>query len=165
MKVYLVRHGIALDLGEQGILRDADRPLSERGMHRTREVAQAFARTEPAPDVIGSSPLVRADQTARIFHDVFGKQAPVESCPFMKPGGRAEHLVTWLQARDGDTSVMVVGHMPDLTFMTYDLLKSKPDHPLPFKKAGIASVAFDREPGLGRGELLWLKQPQDLLNE
>lgn len=44
MHVYIVRHGIALDVGEQGVLTDAKRPLSEEGREKTRAAAEGFAR-------------------------------------------------------------------------------------------------------------------------
>ena len=54
MKVlYLVRHGIARNIGEEGVLRDFDRPLSSLGVERTRQVMAGLDTVmEIYPDVI-----------------------------------------------------------------------------------------------------------------
>ena len=44
-EVFLMRHGIAVHLGEQGIRRDGDRMLSQKGRERTRQVAESWSGT------------------------------------------------------------------------------------------------------------------------
>ena len=67
MKIFLVRHGIAVDLGEHGVKSDADRMLSTVGKRRVKDIALALKRLGAVPERIASSPLTRARETAEIF--------------------------------------------------------------------------------------------------
>src|SRR3981189_1223644 len=65
MEIYLVRHGIAVDGESDGP--DAFRPLTGKGRRRFHKTARAFARLGRKLDLILTSPLVRAVQTAEIL--------------------------------------------------------------------------------------------------
>ena len=161
MKLYLVRHGIALNVGEQGINRDHDRPLSDAGRDKTRRAARGMKALGHIPDVIGTSPLVRAEQTAQIFRDALEVEAEVAICDFMAPGGTVTELMTWLKEQSVE-SAMVVGHMPDLAWFTHSCIDESDRHDVHFKKAAVACVSFDGNPGVGRGRFEWLHPPRFL---
>ena len=63
MELYFLRHGIAADEGpaDSG---DAGRPLTEQGIKKMKEAARGLRRLGVRPEVLLSSPLVRARQTA-----------------------------------------------------------------------------------------------------
>ena len=61
IRIYLVRHGIAVDPAEKGTLDDDARPLTGKGRRRFRRLARAFARLGEKLDFIFTSPLVRAE--------------------------------------------------------------------------------------------------------
>ena len=65
MEIYVVRHGIAVP-SEAGIP-DRFRPLTSKGRRRFRRTARRFARLGRELDLILTSPLVRAVQTAEIL--------------------------------------------------------------------------------------------------
>src|SRR5438105_10768988 len=67
IRVYLVRHGIAVNPADSGGLPDDDRPLTGKGRRRFRRAARAFARLGELPDFLFTSPLIRAAQTAEIL--------------------------------------------------------------------------------------------------
>lgn len=161
MRVYIVRHGIALNVGEQGIARDFDRPLSDIGREKTRAAARGLKALGHVPDVIGTSPLVRAEQTAQVLRDELGVSSEVEIVDFMAPGGAPQDLIEWLNNRR-PASAMVVGHMPDVAWMTHACMSNGDPQDLQFKKAAAACVVFDGEAELGRGRLEWLHQPRFL---
>ncbi len=161
MRVYIVRHGIALNVGEQGVARDFDRPLSGIGREKTRAAARGLGALGHVPDVIGTSPLVRAEQTAQVLRDELDVSAEVEMVDFMAPGGAPEDLMEWLNDKRSG-SAMVVGHMPDVAWMTHACLANGDPRDLQFKKAAVACVIFDGEAELGRGRLEWLYQPRFL---
>src|SRR5262249_54586249 len=66
MKLYIVRHGIAIDREDPKCPPEAERYLTEEGIAKTRNVARAVAQLADA-DLLISSPYVRALQTAEIF--------------------------------------------------------------------------------------------------
>ena len=161
MHVYIMRHGIAVDVGEEGITRDADRPLSSEGCRKTEEVAQALAAMNIRLDIVGASPLVRAEKTARIVADAAERPPERMECECLQPGGDAAGVTTWLQGLKAE-SVLLVGHMPDLAAFASHLLVKHDGVDLLFKKAAVCCIAFDGRPAPGRGRLEWLMQPGHL---
>lgn len=159
--LYLVRHGIALDLGQGGITRDFDRPLSSRGAVKTRAVAEGLLALGVKPESIGSSALVRARETADILREVLSPDQPEVICDFMAPGGASASLFNWLKSQPA-SSVMLVGHMPDLSTFTALCQPPETRQWVTFKKAGCACIRFENQIGPGCGELEWYRSPSEL---
>ena len=161
MELYIVRHGAAVNVGDQGITRDEDRILSPAGRKKTTEVARGLANMGVRPERIGSSPLPRALETAHLIAEVLGPQEPVELCDFLRPGATAGDVIKWLH-KAGVESAMVVGHMPDVAAIAAALFSSGATVATVFKKAAVCCVSFDEAPELGKGDLEWLMQPAQL---
>jgi phosphohistidine phosphatase len=111
MKLYVMRHGPAEDFAPSG--RDADRALTPSGRDRVREVAKLLIKSDEAPRVIISSPLVRALQTAEIVAAEVGVDR-VETTRELAPGGDAYGFARALMSGDRKRP-MIVGHEPDLS--------------------------------------------------
>ena len=111
MKLYVMRHGPAEDFAPSG--RDADRALTPSGRDRVREVAKLLVKSDEAPRVIVSSPLVRALQTAEIVAAEVGVDR-VETSRELAPGGDAYAFARALASGDRKRP-MIVGHEPDLS--------------------------------------------------
>jgi phosphohistidine phosphatase len=60
MNLYLMRHGIALPADDPAVAVDAERPLSPKGVKRTRKIAKGMRRLDLSFDVLLTSPLARA---------------------------------------------------------------------------------------------------------
>src|SRR5262249_49031694 len=71
MQLYIVRHGIAIDREDPKSPPDPERFLTEEGIEKTKEVARGVVRLGIVPDLLISSPYVRAMQTAEIFAAAF----------------------------------------------------------------------------------------------
>ena len=162
MQLYLMRHGIALDVGEQGIKRDAERPLSPEGIHKTTAIAAGLAALEIRLDAIGTSPLIRARQTAQIVAEAIGRRATFEECPALAPGGAPEDVFAWLRSHAVE-AVLLTGHMPDLADLASVCLSGRESVNLVFKKAGVCCIAFEGAPAKSQGQLEWLMQPRHLV--
>ena len=67
MILYIVRHGIAVDRSDPNSPPDPERPLTARGIKKTRLAALGLAKFDIKPDPFITSPLIRAVQTAEIF--------------------------------------------------------------------------------------------------
>jgi phosphohistidine phosphatase len=158
MELYMVRHGIAELRGEKP---DDERTLVPKGVKKTRQVAQGLARLGCRPERVGTSPLVRADETAKIMTEVLCPDANYEVCEFLAPGAAASELVKWL-ANLEERTVMIVGHNPDFPEMAASLLTNGGDAEIEFKKAAVCLISFEGEPKEGGGRLLWLMQPRQL---
>ena len=161
MRLYVMRHGPAVDIGEQGVKTDSARMLSAEGRIKTRQVAEGLAAIGVHPDHIGSSPLVRARETAEIAAKVLCENATVEACEFLRPNSHTGQLVKWLQQRPGD-SALITGHIPDVSMIISELIGGRGNCAIKMKKASVACIVFDETPEIGKGVLEWLLQPDQL---
>ncbi|MGD0614137.1 MAG: phosphoglycerate mutase family protein, partial [Verrucomicrobiota bacterium] len=65
MKLYILRHGDAVEHGDPRY-KENDRPLTPKGIQRTKLLAHALRQMEVSFDAVFSSPLARARETAEI---------------------------------------------------------------------------------------------------
>ena len=117
MRLYLVRHGIAdnpsLDRP------DFARALTEPGIERLRLQGQALLRAGFSVDLILTSPLVRAVQTAELLGKAFGIAPQEES--LLGPGCRVPEVQEILGRFPDVRQVMIVGHQPDFGELVREL--------------------------------------------
>jgi phosphohistidine phosphatase len=159
MQLYIVRHGIAIDREDPKCPPDPDRFLTDEGMEKTKQVAEGVAGLGAIPDLMLSSPYLRAFQTAEIFARVcqYPKQKIVKT-DLLLPGAEPLQLFREL-SKDKDLSVVYVfGHAPHVDDLVATGIGSK-RHVSSLKKAGVALMELKRlvPPS---GALLWLATPK-----
>ncbi len=154
MKLFFLRHGIAED-AHNG-MHDADRALTDEGRRQLEQIAQALARIDIRPDVILSSPLTRARQTAEIVAPVLG--SPVEIADELRPGCILDDLQRLVHRYPHDT-IMLVGHEPDFSSMAARLINAD-ERGIALKKAGLIRIEVDGSLRPGRGRLTALLTPK-----
>lgn len=145
MKVYLIRHGIAAERGTY--LDDEQRPLTEIGQIKTTQVAQRLLSIGIKFELILSSPLVRAYQTASILQKV-GLASQIENYQPLKPNGEIQRWIEWQQqwrASNKDSSLALVGHQPDLANWAEILVWGSVRDRLTLKKAGIVGLEIPQD--------------------
>jgi phosphohistidine phosphatase len=159
MKVLLVRHAPAVRSGTGGVP-DHDRPLTRRGRQRFRLAARGLARIAGRPDVLLTSPLTRARETADIAARAFKRVTPrVE--PALGQDD-VDVLVTTLKKFRADATVALVGHEPTLSGLLAHLLgMHQGDDRFAFKKGGAALVNLREGPSVP-GQLMWFVKPRVL---
>ena len=116
MDVLVVRHGVALDRVDaesQGIT-EGERPLTAEGQRRMKGVARGLSKRVPEVDVLISSPLLRARQTAEIVRERYRGLACIESEALL-PEAAPEALAQVLNEHEHPRVVAVVGHEPHLS--------------------------------------------------
>jgi phosphohistidine phosphatase len=157
MKLYFLRHGIA----DWPNWKDDDdrRPLTPDGIEKMKAEAKAIKRLKPELDLILSSPLPRAKQTAEIVGDKLGLK--VTLVPALAPGFSSPKLTTLLKAHVGAESIMLVGHEPDLGGIISKLIGGGR---IIMKKGGLARVDLEEADSLA-GQLIWLLAPKVLAGE
>lgn len=144
MKLYVMRHGPAEDFAPSG--RDADRALTPSGRDRVRDVAKLLVRSDEAPRIIISSPLVRALQTAEIVAAETGVDR-VETSRELAPGGDAFAFARAL-VRDDKKRAMIVGHEPDLSTLVATFLSGSFARDMLKAMVVGLQVRTDEEPAL-----------------
>ena len=143
MLLYLLRHGIAEDHGTRAT--DAERELTELGRERVRDVLAAAKRMKLAtPDLVIASPLIRAQQTAKIAMEVFAKNASFETSDLITPMSEVTETMALIADRAQKFDrVMLVGHDPHLSILGSALLGSS-SIVIEMKKAALAKFEISR---------------------
>ncbi|MBI1797993.1 MAG: phosphohistidine phosphatase SixA [Candidatus Eisenbacteria bacterium] len=160
MRLILIRHGPAGSADPERWPDDGERPLSESGVRRMRLAARGIARMERGIQVILTSPLARALETARLLGDRL-PDARVEAHDVLRPGHSPRRVMDMCASLDGVTHLALVGHEPDLGKLAGTIAFGAPS-PMPFKKAGACAFDFDAAPKAGGGRLLWFLPPRAL---
>ena len=164
MEIYLIRHGIA---AERGTYRDDEqRPLVDKGRAKTAKVAQRLMNTGLKLDLILSSPLVRAYQTAEILQDS-GLCQSLETFAPLKPEGKIEQWLEWLQPyqqKNPQAKLALVGHQPDLGNWAEMLIWGTIKGQITVKKAGVIGFNLpDIGTPIARSTLFLLTSPKWLI--
>jgi phosphohistidine phosphatase len=161
MDLYLIRHAEAEPQGKR-YLDDAQRPLTDGGMEQTRLLADALQRHSVRLDVLVSSPLVRAQQTAEGVRENWHEPVPeLQTCDDLAPSGKPKRVAKFLRQLQAE-AVGLVGHMPDLSVLAGWLLGSR-KVTLDFAKAGVALITCPERIGKGGGQLVWMVTPEWML--
>lgn len=159
MKLYIVRHAIALPRGTPGI-RDEDRTLTDEGIQKMRQVAAGLRRLGCVPEILLSSPLIRARQTAEILLEEFAKGLTMTITPELAPSGSRTALYREIArcARQAD-SVMIVGHQPSLGEIAGEIAWGSPDRYVDLKKGGFCAIDVESFRGIPKGSMISLLTP------
>ena len=162
MHLYLMRHADALNVGEVGIRSDYDRTLSSQGKEQTRSTGQFLNQAGISIDIILSSPLPRAKETAAIIKSCLNNKHAIIETPHLSPIGSMKDLCQQIASLDDVESVLLVGHIPDLEHLTSYLLTGGHRLQSNFRKTSICCMDIQKFPPKGSGILRWMLSP-DLL--
>jgi phosphohistidine phosphatase len=155
MDLYIVRHGIAIDREDPKCPPDPERYLTEEGMDKTKQVAKGIAALGITPDLVISSPYIRAMQTAEIFANAldYSKQK-IRRTDLLLPGAEPLTLFRELSKDKQSSTVFLFGHAPHLDELIAAAFASK--HSITsLKKAGVAALKLKRI-SPPSAEFLWL---------
>ena len=142
MLLYLVRHGIAADREDPGFPPDAERPLTKKGVEKARLVLAGLLQLGTKPDVILSSPLLRAWQTAEIAASFLHyPKDKIRRTDALLPEADPAVLMKELARLNAD-EVLCTGHAPHMDeFIAHATGNRRSFTSL--KKAGVACLEFE----------------------
>jgi phosphohistidine phosphatase len=159
MDLYIVRHGIAIDREDPKCPADPERYLTDDGIEKTREVAKRIASLAISPDLLLSSPYLRATQTAEIFAEALGyPKRKIRHSELLLPGGEPTLFFRELAKDKHSSTICLFGHAPQLDDLIATALGAK-HHITALKKAGVAYVELKRI-SPPSGQLIWLATPK-----
>ena len=156
-ELYLIRHGLAEERGHAWP-DDGKRPLTEEGMESMRKEARGLARLGVVLDVVLSSPLVRARQTADLVAGGLEPRPPIVNVESLTPEGSYAAVVADLEKHARKRRIALVGHEPAIGELAARLGGSR--HPLEFKKGAICRIDVETLPPAGPGALRWFLTPR-----
>ena len=156
MNLLLFRHGPAGKADAARWPDDRARPLTRRGVKRTTLAAHGIARLLGEIDVVVTSPLVRAAETARLLAEAF-ETDNLQTLDALSPGGSERKVIEFLNRQGSHQCVALVGHEPSLGRLAATLVAGT--GMLPLKKAGACVLRCDDEVRSGQAELIWFIPP------
>ena len=178
MELYLIRHGIAEERSPD--VEDEKRVLTAKGREKTQQVAKRLYELGLRFELILTSPLARARQTAEILQTC-GLSSQIKESSHLSPEGDFRLWLSWLEQKQmlaTDTQLALVGHEPDLGQWAEMLIWGKLKQELAFaenspdddsaalvlRKAGIIGINLPKvNSPVGRSQLFWLAPPKFLL--
>lgn len=157
MQLLVVRHAPAEDaevwLRTHGD--DASRPLTDVGRQKMKAGAKGLRTLVPKTDVLATSPLVRAKETADILGAVLDAPPPVVVAE-LAPNSRPAALAAWLDGHRRGETATIVGHEPALSLVVSWLVAGVERPLIELKKGGACLLELGSRTTAGQALLLWL---------
>ena len=162
MELYIIRHASAEMLSLKNDFTDAKRALTTQGREKMRQAARGIKKLGVSFDLIMTSPLVRAVETAQIIGKVLDTDgsAQVET-DNLAPGASFEDLFTEIRTHLGIQSAALIGHQPDLGTLISRLVWGS-SLSIPLKKGGVCCISITETMPTFRGDIIWLMTPKQL---
>jgi phosphohistidine phosphatase len=160
MNLYLIRHAIAVEEYED----DSQRPLTDKGKKKMRNIAKGLRTLGVEFDLILSSPYVRAAETAEILGEVFKMKQEVQFSDNLVPMGDPALLIAEMNEKYAASSVALVGHEPFLTAFIGLLISENASVDITLKKGGVCRLSADDLHHSHKASMDWLLTPGILID-
>jgi phosphohistidine phosphatase len=157
LKLYFLRHGQAGNRHDWH-KDDSERPLTVEGKKRMQREAATIWKLDLSLDIILSSPLVRALQTAEIVAKAADSTARVITDDRLAPGFGPKDLTAILADHNSARGLLLVGHEPDFSETIGQVTGGGR---ITMKKGALAYVEVE-DPATIKGTLVWLIPPKVL---
>ncbi len=153
MDLFILRHGKAGQSSEEPD--DTMRALTPAGRKEIRAISRWMKREKFRFDIVASSPLIRASETAGIVARFLDSKDRIVIWPDLAPGGDLDS-VCLNAAQSGVTALLIVGHEPEMSDLVGKIISPGGTASIIFTKGGLAKIrnfSFHRQPS---GFLQWL---------
>lgn len=157
MRLYVLRHGDAVD---SPYYQDSDRPLSDLGKRQAQAVGRFLHTAHIKPDLILTSPLVRAKETGEIVKDLVGAEGFMTT-PVLASGVNLRDCVKEIN-NHSLPSLLLVGHEPQLSGLISVLTGGDEQFRVDMAKATLACLETKHPVKKAHAVLVWLL-PANLL--
>jgi phosphohistidine phosphatase len=150
MVTYFLRHADA----EPRTGSDNERKLTPKGVEQAEKAGKFLVRCGLLPQIILTSPVVRARQTAKIVAEKLG-DTELSEVDWLACGMQAETCLMELKARQERASVLLVGHEPDFSETIAVMLGLSDSAAIKLRKASLTGVEL-QDFQAGQGQLQFL---------
>jgi len=158
MILYFLRHGRA-EQHSNGP--DFERKLTKRGTQELKGAVSLWRRLKLRPEVILTSPLVRALETAEMARAALEVKTDPKTDDRLQPGATWAAMWQAMADRQEAARVMFVGHNPDFESAIEELSGAA----VRLRPGGVACLEFPGVPEPGQGEIAWVLDPDLYLEE
>jgi phosphohistidine phosphatase len=161
MHIYLIRHAAAVEL-DNDIREDSFRYLSPEGRNQSAEVAKRLKGLKVQFDLILTSPVVRAVQTAEIFSDVLNHKGTLKTAVELIGGGTFTRFEQLIKRNSHNCSIACFGHSPDVNHFAVNMIQSNnvKELKLHFQNCSVCKINYDVS--RGKGEFEWFLKSDTL---
>jgi phosphohistidine phosphatase len=163
MQLLVVRHGIAEDANTWAASGQPElrRPLTDEGRRKMKKAARGLRAIVDRIELLATSPLTRAVQTAELIARVYDGVA-ISVTAALEPGREPQVFLEWLHSLDQVNALAIVGHEPHLTTLAGWLMSGRELHALELKKGGACLLELDPAAAPANAVLHWLLRPDQL---
>ena len=153
MDIYLIRHGVAVELDSE-IAEEGFRYLTIAGRNHCKVVAHKLKEMKAEFDIMISSPLVRAVQTAETFAAIMKYTGEIKTAIELIGGSSYSRFLQLINRNTHYKSIAFFGHAPDVNAFSLGLIKDMniKDLKINFKNASVCKISFDTKSGEGKFE-------------
>lgn len=160
MRIYLIRHSNAVEVGSEDYEDDSQRPLTERGCKKMEQIAAGLKRLGVNPDLIVSSPYIRARQTAELLAQGLKYKREIAFNKALIPMGEVDTIIGEINEKFMVGELALVGHEPSLSLLIGTLTAGNPELAITLKKGSVCCLAADDLRVERRASLEWLLTPK-----
>lgn len=160
MDLFILRHGKAEQSTDRA---DGKRALTTKGKDEMRKIGKWMQQKKFRFNVIASSPLTRAYETAEIVAGFLGQKERLAVWEELGPGGDLDALSYRASRYGEDAAILLIGHEPMLSMLISRIISGHDSVSLTLAKGGFAKIrnfSFDKRPS---GELQWLLTPVQMM--
>lgn len=160
--LYILRHGKA-EVYHSGF-NDAERKLTGKGKEEIALVAQWMASRGYKFDLIATSPLKRAHETAGIIAASRGNKSGITVWESLAPGGNLDDICGDINKCEDNATVLIVGHEPSCSMLISRIICGSDSAAIVMTKGGLAKIrnySFQPRPS---GELQWLLTTRQMMS-
>jgi phosphohistidine phosphatase len=160
MDLFILRHGKAEQSSDRA---DGKRALTADGKDEMRKIGKWMQQKKFRFNVIATSPLTRAYETAEIVARSLGQKERLVVWEELGPGGDLDALSYRASLYGEDAAIILIGHEPMLSTLISRIISGYDTGSLVLAKGGLAKIrnfSFDKRPS---GELQWLLTPAQMM--
>ncbi len=160
MELFILRHGKA-EARAVGA-NDDDRVLTGPGVEEIKKIGRWTIAMGYTFDLIATSPLKRAMQTAQIFCATTKQEDKVRVWDLLSPGGDPDDLLRQVATIGGDGSVLIIGHEPMLSIVISRIISGNDTASIILTKGAFARIKNVTRDGDLSGDLYSLITPKQI---
>jgi phosphohistidine phosphatase len=163
VRIILIRHAKAEDRSASRYPDDGLRPLNDRGRREQVIISRALRHMGIRFDVLATSPLVRARETADILALGMKWKEPIVEASILGHEFTIDGVLKWLGQYPSASCIACVGHEPNFSELAGAMISGDEDIWIDFKKSGILAIDFLQNAERGQGVLRYFLRPNLIL--